>query len=76
MEKKLAALRMGSYERESARKLRQVFIDNIGLFALDKEELTIADVEPFEIILDDPNPHAERYLRYYRRMAKFIDKEV
>ena len=53
-----------------------MFIDNIGLFALDKEELIVADVEPFEIILDDPNPHAKRYLRYNRKMAKFIDKEV
>ena len=53
-----------------------MLVDNLDLFAIDKKELTKADVEPFEINLNDTTPYAEKYLRYNRRMSKFIDDEV
>ena len=51
-------------------------MNDLDLFALDKKELTVANVEPFEISLDDTSPYAEKYLRYNRRMSKFIEDEV
>ena len=51
-------------------------MDYLDLFALDKEELTLADVEPFRIDLSNLEPHSEKFLRYNPILTKYIDKEV
>ena len=45
-------------------------------FALTKEELTEARVEPFKIELNDNRPYFEKPMRYNKTLTSCINKEV
>ena len=48
----------------------------INNFALTKEELTEAQVEPFKIELNDHTPCFEKPMRYNKTLTNCINKEV
>ena len=48
----------------------------LDVLAISKEELTVADVEPFQIELLSEEPSFEKPMRYNRKLTDFINKEV
>ena len=60
----MQGLKVGECNKAIGRERRQYFLDNLDLFAIEKGELTMAEVEPFKIELEDPRPYADKFLRY------------
>ena len=46
------------------------------MLAISKDELTPANVAPFNIVLTDLEPSSEKAMRYNRKLTEFINTEV
>ena len=57
-------------------KLRGILAPKLNILDISKDEMTKANVEPFQIDLLNTTPSFERPLRYNPTLTKFIDKEV
>lgn len=57
-------------------KLRTQLAKNVEILAINKDELTPANVEPFKIELIDTTPSYERPLRYNPTLTAFVTREV
>ena len=57
--------------------LSQTFLQDMSqrleYLAMSKDELTPANVEPFQIDLSDPTPYHEKPMRYNRTLTQFVN---
>ena len=57
--------------------LSQTFLQDMSrrldYLVISKDELTPANVEPFQIALSDPTPYYEKPMRYNRTLTQFAN---
>lgn len=76
MQRKLDSLECGMVCTATEMEMKQLLRRYHTLMAIEKGELTVANVEPFRIDLLDKTPVAQKPMRYNPEMRKFIDQEV